>query len=57
MFVTHNTPSYHELLCKCIYSFRERIASSADKIKACLSPIVFIYSPIQQGRRSVLDSF
>ena len=36
MFVTHNIPSFYELLRKCIYSFRERISHSANKIiKAC----------------------
>ena len=55
MFVTHNIPSFYELLRKCIYSFRERISHSANKIiKACLSPIVFIHSPIRQWLRSVL---
>ena len=55
MFVTHNIPSFYELLRKCVYSFRERISHSANKIiKACLSPIVFIHSPIRQWWRSVL---
>ena len=60
MFVTHNIPSFYELLRKCIYSFRERIhvSHSANKnIKACLSPIVFIHSPIRQWWRSVLYFF
>ena len=49
MFVTHNIPSFYKLVRKCIYSFRERIAHSANKIiKAGLSPIVFICSPIRQ---------
>ena len=40
MFVTHNIPSVYELLRKCIYSFRECISHSANKIiKAGLSPI------------------
>ena len=55
MFVTHHIPSFYELLSKCIYGFRERISHSANKIiKACLSPIVFIHSPIRQWWRSVL---
>ena len=55
MFVTHNILSFYELLRKCIYRFRERISHSAHKIiKACLSPIVFIHSPIRQWWRSVL---
>ena len=49
MFVTHNIQSFYKLLRKCIYSFWERISHSANKIvKACLSPIVFIHSPIRQ---------
>ena len=55
MFVTHNIPSFCELLRKCIYSFRKRISHSANRtIKACLSSIVFIHSPIRQWWRSVL---
>ena len=58
MFVTHNIPSFDKLLHKSIYSFRERISHSVDKIiNACLSLIVFIYSPIRQWLRSVLYSF
>ena len=53
MFVTHGIPSFFELLRKCIYSFKERIDHSSNKIiKACLSPIV--HSPIRQWWRSVL---
>ena len=55
MFVTHIIPSFYELLRKCIYSFRERISHSANRmIKACLNPIVFIHSPIRQWWRSEL---
>ena len=55
MFITHNIPSFYELLRKCIYSFRERITHSANNIiQACLFPIVFIHSPIRQWWRSVL---
>ena len=36
MFVTHGIPSFFELLRKCIYSFKERIDHSSNKIiKAC----------------------
>ena len=46
---------FFELLRKCIYSFKERIDHCSNKIiKACLSPIVFIHSPIRQWWRSVL---
>ena len=55
MFVTHGIPSFYELLSKCIYNFSERISSSSNSIiKACLSPIIFIFSPIRRWWRSVL---
>ena len=55
MFVTHGIPSFYELLRKCIYNFSERIISSSNSIiKACLSPIIFIISPIRRWWRSVL---
>ena len=55
MFVTHDIPSFYELLRKCIYNFSERISSSSNSIiKACLSPIIFIFSPIRCWWRSVL---
>ena len=58
MFVAHDIPSFYKLQRKCIYSFRERISHSVNKfIKACLSPIVCIHSPIRQWWRSVLHSF
>ena len=48
MFVTHGIPSFDELLSKCIYNYSERISSSSNSIiKACLSPIIFIFSPIR----------
>ena len=44
MFVTHGIPSFYELLCKCVYNFSQRIRSSGNAIiKACLSPIIFIF--------------
>ena len=52
MFVTHDIPSFYELLRKCIYNFSQR--SSNSIIKACLSPIIFIFSPIEGWWRSVL---
>ena len=56
MFVTHGIPSFYELLRKCIYNFSERISSSSNSIiKACLSPIIFIFSPIRRWWRSVLS--
>ena len=49
MFVTHGIPSFFQLLRKYIYSFKERIDHSSNKIiRTCLSPIVFIHSPIRQ---------
>ena len=46
MFAKHNIPSFYELLRKRIYSYRERISHSANKIiDACLSPIAFIHPP------------
>ena len=55
MFVTHGIPSFYELLLKCIYNFSECISSSRNSIiKACLSPTLFIFSPIRRWWRSVL---
>ena len=55
MFVAHGIPSFYELPRKCIYNFSERISSSSNSIiKACLSPIIFIFSPIRRWWRSVL---
>ena len=59
MFVTQYPIILRIILC--IYSFRERISHSANKItNACLSSIVFIHSPIRQlwrSLRSLLYSF
>ena len=58
MFVTHGIPSFYELLRKCIYNFSERIISSSNSIiKACLSPIIFIFSAIGRWWRSVVYYF
>ena len=55
MFVTHGILSFYELLHKCIYNFLECIKSSMKAIiKACLSPIIFIFSPTRRWWRSVL---
>ena len=45
MLVTHDIPSFYELLRKCIYNTSERISSSS---KACVSPIICIFSPIRR---------
>ena len=53
MFDPHGIPCCFELLRKRIYSFKEHIVYSSNKIiKACLCPIAFIYSPIRQWCRS-----
>ena len=47
--------TFYELLRKCIYNFSERISSSSNSIiKACLSPIIFIFSPLRRWWRAVL---
>ena len=55
MFVTHGIPSFFELLRKCIFNFSQRISLSSNSIiTACMTPTVFIRSPIRQWWRSVL---
>ena len=55
MFVTHGIPSFFELLLKCIFNFSQRISLSSNSIiTACMTPTVFIHSPIRQWWRSVL---
>ena len=55
MFVTHGIPSFMELLPKCIYIFSQRINLSSNSIiTACMTPTVFIHSPVRQWWRSVL---
>ena len=55
MFVTHEIPSFFELLRKCIFNFSQRISLSSNSIiTACMTPTVFIHSPIRQWSRSVL---
>ena len=55
MFVTHGIPSFFELLRKCIFNFSQRISLSSNSIiTACMTPTVFIHSPIRQWWRSVL---
>ena len=58
MFVTHAIPSFYELLRKYIYNFSEHISRSRNSIiKACLSPIIFIFSSIRRCRQSILFQF
>ena len=55
MFVSCGIPSFYELLRRCIFDFSERINRNANSIiEACLSPKVYIFSPIRQWWRSVL---
>ena len=49
MFVRHGIPSFFELLRKCIHNFLQRISWSSNSIiAACMTPTVFIHSPIRQ---------
>ena len=55
MFVTHGNLSLSELLRKCIFNFSQQITLSSNSIiTACMTPTVFIYSPIRQWWGSVL---
>ena len=55
MFVTHGIPSSYELLCTSIYRFADRVSKNSNSIiMACMTPIVYINSPIRQWWRSVL---
>ena len=55
LFVSCGIPSFYELLRKCIFDFSERIGKNTNSIiEACLSPKVYIFSPIRQWWRSVL---
>ena len=54
-FVSCGILSFYELLRKCILDFSERISKNTNSIiEACLSPKVYIFSPIRQWWRSVL---
>ena len=55
MFVSCGIPSFYELLRKRSFDFSERISKNTNSIiEACLSPNVYIFSPIRQWWRSVL---
>ena len=55
MFVSRGIPSFYEPLRKCIFDFSRRISKNTNAIiEACLSPKVYIFSPIKQWWRSVL---
>ena len=49
MFVAHGIPSLYKLLCDSIYRFADRVSkNSYSVIMACMTPIVYIHSPIRQ---------
>ena len=55
MFVSRGIPSFAELLRKSIYRFKNRIELSSNSIiTACLSPLIYISSPIRKWWSSVL---
>ena len=55
MFVSMGIPSFAELLRKSIYRFTKRIAVSSNSIiAACLTPLVYISSPVRKWWSSVL---
>ena len=55
MFVSREIPSFAELLCKSICRFTKRIeVSSNSVIAACLSPLLYISSPVRKWWSSVL---
>ena len=54
-FVSRRIPTFAELLTKSVYRFTKRIESSSNStICACLSPLMFISSPIQKWWSSIL---
>ena len=55
MFVAHGIPSSYELLRTSIYRFADCVSKNSNSIiMACMTPIVYIHSPIRQWWRSVL---
>ena len=55
MFVSRGIPSFAELLRKSIYRFKNRIELSSNSIiTACLSPLIYVSSPISKWWSSVL---
>ena len=55
MYASCGISSFYEILRKCIFDFSERISENTNSIiEACLSPKVYIFSPIRQWWRSVL---
>ena len=55
MIITHGIPAFYELLRTSIYRFVDRVSKNSNSIiMACMTPIVYIHSPIRQLWRSVL---
>ena len=55
MFVSRGIPSFAELLRKSISRFTKRIEVSSNSIiAACLSPLLYISSPVRKWWSSVL---
>ena len=55
MFVSRDNLSFAELLRKSIYRCKNRIELSSDSIiTACLSPLIYVSSPIRKWWSSVL---
>ena len=55
MFVAHGIPSFYELLRTSIYRFADRVSKNSNSIiMACMTPIVYIHSPIRQWWRFML---
>ena len=55
MIVSRGIPSFAELLHKSIYRFTNRIQLSSNSIiTACLSPLIYVSSPIRKRWSSVL---
>ena len=54
IFITHSIPTFYELLRTSIYRFADCVSKNSNSIiMACMTPIVYIHSPIPQWWRSV----
>ena len=55
IFVSRRIPTFAELLRKSVYGFSKKIENSSNSIiGACLSPLMFISSPIRKWWSSIL---
>ena len=55
MFIIHGILSFYELLRTSIYRFADSVSKNSNSmIMACMTPIIYIHSPIPQWWRSVL---